>query len=236
MQASSLTRSLETSTGTDEALGDAIAHGIRTPLAALRASIEALVPELQAEGNARAVLNRALMEIVQVDHCAEALIEFAHPTPLRPMACTPRELAQGALASLQPGLRRRVWLALESDSEQIMIDGPVAMRALAALLESAARRPAAEVLLHSHQENGATVFAIVDDLAQCDPGHLEGLWSPTRSAEDVELVLAGRDILRLGGELAVHETSPTHCCVMVRLPNGPNELNGPASHGQEEAA
>jgi K+-sensing histidine kinase KdpD len=221
MQVSSLTGSLETAADSDATLGNAIAHGIRTPLAALRASIEALVPQLKAEGNACAVLNRALMEIVQVDHCAEALMEFAHPTPLRPMACTPRELAQGALASLQPGLRRRIWLALESDSEPITIDGPVAMRALAALLESAARRPAAEVLLHSHQEHSATVFAIVDDLAQCDLGHLEGLWSPTRTAEDVELALASRDIRRLGGELAVHETSPTHCCVMVRLPNEP---------------
>ena len=230
MQASSLTRSLDTSTDSDEALGHAIAHGIRTPLAALRASIEALVPELRTESNAYAVLNRALMEIVQVDHCAEALIEFARPTPLRPMPCTPRELAQGALASLRVGLRRRVWLALESDSQALMIDGPVAVRALAALLEKAARRPAAEVLLHSHQEHGATVFAIVDDLAQCDPGHLEASWSPTHEAEDIELILAGRDIRRLGGELAVHETSPTHCCVMVRLPNGPNV------HGQEEAA
>lgn len=225
MHASSLTRSLETSTDSDEALGNAIAHGIRMPLAALRASIEALVSELGAEGSACAVLNRALLEIVQVDHCAEALIEFARPTPLRPMACTPRELAQGALASLRPGLRRRVWLALESDSEALMIDGPVAVRALAALLERAAQRPSAEVLLHSHQEHGATVFAIVDDLTQCDPGHLEASWSSTPTAEDIELVLAGRDISRLGGELAVHETSPTHCCVMVRLPNNPDVPN-----------
>ena len=222
MQASSLTRSLEAYPDSDEALGNAIAQGIRTPLAALRASIEALVPELGAQGNACAVLNRALMEIVRVDQCAEALIEFAQPTPLRPMACTPRELAQEALASLQAGFRRRVWLALESDSTALMIDASVAVRALAALLERAAQRPSAEVLLHSHQERDATVFAIVGDLAQCAPGHLEHSWSSTRTPENIELVLARRDIRRLGGELSVHESTPTHCCVMIRLPNAPD--------------
>lgn len=203
-----------------------LAHGIRTPLAALRASIEALGAKLRDHA-ARRTLQRVLGELGRVERCAEALIELTSPTPLRPLRCSLRELAQSALTTLPPGRRSRVWVALEPPAEDatpgVVVDGPVLVRALSTFLDRATE-DGAEVLLHAHKEDGVTTFAIVGDLTSehSQPVHVgedDREDDPPRPA-DLGIEIAERDVSRMGGRVQVHRATAEHRCVIVSIPDG----------------
>ena len=156
-------------TGAPERLGDVISHGIRTPLAALRAAIEALQSDVADSENGRSVLELALSELVRLDHSAEALIELAAPTPLQPLRCSLREIVSSALDSLTADRRSRIWAAVESESQTCQVDGPVLVRVLSAFLEHATDAIDAEVLLHAHRDGDFATFVVIDEVSNNAP-------------------------------------------------------------------
>lgn len=189
----------------------ALEDAVVLPLRAVEAALAHLARDLGSERDRLDAPRAVLAEARREAEAAAALWEYR---PLQLDSCTVRELAWSARAALPAELRPHVWVATEA-AEPITVDGPAFGRALAALIERAVRRAGGEVLLHGHQEDGVTTFAVVDDLsAQGDP--LE-----ETSGDEVSpaLLLARRDLTRLGAELVEHDAGP-HRCAIVRLDQG----------------
>lgn len=206
----------------DPRLGAAIERDLRRPLAAVRAILDTLCDELAP--SQREPLRAALEGLADVDRAAEALEDIVRPRALAPLPCTLGELVRGAWAALPPAHRERVWLAIEDAEHPVHVDGPVLVRALAALLEDACASPRREVLVHAHEKADAVAIAIVDDLGD-DRSNL----AKAGAREPIGLQLARRDLRRLGGDLEFLECTARHRTTLVRLAAVRPEANGRAS-------
>jgi len=112
----------------------------------------------------------------------------------------------------------RVKLAIGTPGARLFVDGPVLASCLTRLLDSALSGPDEWVLLSARLENDAQVaFSIVEGVDRNNtkkdvPEH-------TGAALRLGLLLAHREIERLGGTLQVTHTMLGNTCVVVRLPS-----------------
>lgn len=197
-----------------EDLRGTIVRDIRSPIAALRATLEALQAELIGSPEASNLVSGAVEQLIAIDRRSEALLELVLPSPLRPLACTVGEIVRSAWSALPAPRRQRVWLAIEDAARPVHVDGPVLVRSLSSLLEDATDSAGTEVLLHAHEQDDEVTFAIVDDLESCSVT----LPRPGRASEEsLPVRLARRDVLRMGGELQVGELTDQHRLTVVRV-------------------
>ncbi len=189
----------------DLELARALDRGLTAPLRAVRTALAHLASELDETSRARLDAPRSVLSSAL--HEAEAAVELLSKRPLHGDVCTVRELAWSARAALPAGARERVWVATEPGGVPLEIDGPTFSRALATILARAIAGSEGEVLLHGHQEDGLTTFAVVDDLtADGDP-----LSDPTATEPTPESLLANSNLTRLGAEVLEHAAGPHHC-------------------------
>jgi K+-sensing histidine kinase KdpD len=205
-------------------LGLAMSRILRNPLAGLRASMETLAGELdeaQAAADSQFTLKAALDQVTRLSRDVEALVDYAAPRPIAPLRCTLEEILQAALATLPGELRARVRVARSEASHPLHVDGPVLATCLGHLLESALEYSAGDewVLFQAREENGATVFAIVDggNASLLHPGELHD--STRRAHLGLGVSLAVRDIDRMGAGLELETTERGCSRVVVRIAN-----------------
>jgi K+-sensing histidine kinase KdpD len=218
-------------------LGLAMSRILRNPLAGLRASMESLVGELgedATDASPETTLKSALDQVTQLSRDVEALVDFAAPRPLAPLQCTLEEIVQAALCTLPGGLRARVRVARPEAPKSVLVDGPVLATCLGHLLESALEASSGDdwVLLQVRDEDGATLFAIVEggDASLLHPG--SGHQDSTRRAHlGLGVSVAVRDIDRMGAHLLLGTTERGCSRVVVRLP-----VNAEPGSQAEEAA
>ena len=143
------------------ALGLSLSRLLVPPLAALRASIEALGGEIDREALPDTRLQSTLDEVTRLARDVQSLVELAAPAPLAPLSCSLEEIAHGALRLLSPSQRARVRYARPVHETRIETDGPVLSRLLVYLLQAALERSADTVLLRVEGERGRATFAVV---------------------------------------------------------------------------
>lgn len=204
------------------ALGRSLERVLGQPLAALRASIESLVSDLDAGDPRGDTLAGALDQVTRMTRDLQSLVEFAAPRPLAPLRCSFEELARGVVAALEPRDRARLQIAHPGCGAGLKVDGPLLVTCLASLAQGALKSAPGNVLLQVRRAGGATVFTLVRDDAKdvYEPGAVDLGRTAVDAALAVQLTVARRDIARMGGELCVQHTARGVTCVSVLLPVG----------------
>ncbi|MCE9593735.1 MAG: hypothetical protein K8S98_06045 [Planctomycetes bacterium] len=200
-------------------LGLTVTRILKTPLAALRASMESLAKNLDANDPRRELLSGALAEVTRLGRDVEALASYAAPRPLAPLACSVEEILQGAVARLSIRDASRVTLARPAASITLVVDGPLLSTALAQLMRAALESSGDDVLFQARVDGDRTTFVVVsggDPLRVVDPRSSR---SHQEASLNLGLELAQRDVIRMGGEFAREASDAGRVCVRVRIPN-----------------
>ncbi|MEP6473462.1 MAG: ATP-binding protein [Gemmatimonadota bacterium] len=97
-----------------------VAHGLRNPLASLRASVQLVLrhPESPA---ARELLESMIGEVDRLDHRITHLLAFSSPTPVHPIRDRPGPMVQARLAAMSQLLAERR-ITLEVDLPETVAD------------------------------------------------------------------------------------------------------------------
>lgn len=169
--------------------------GMRTPLAVLRASLEALSYRFEPRDPREAQLTSAIAQVARIQHNLQTVLDAEHPVPLRPLACTLIEIVNGAVLPLVSEHRARTLVAVEGGSARIVVDGPLVSRTIMRLVESALDLGSEPVLLRASAHSGQASIAVLRP----------GAATLARTTHDIESLaelvraVARRDIERTGG-------------------------------------
>jgi K+-sensing histidine kinase KdpD len=218
-------------------LGIAMNRVIKSPLAALRASIESLAEDCRGAGDPREmVLRGALDQVLRLSRDVEALVEYAAPRPVAPLRCSVDEILHAALRHLPDGQRSRLKVVLPELTSHLMVDGPLLAACIGQVIESALASTSELdwVLLQVRRENDQTLFVLVDGASEV---HFEWNEKGERaSAQEVGLGLgftvARRSLERMGGDLEIQRTQRGYTRVIASVPDvAPVRPQPPARNG-----
>lgn len=187
------------------ALSEHMQGAVRGPLAALRAVLE-------GQREREPLADRALGELVAVEHAVDDLWRWCAPAPLRMLDCSVTELVASLRAGLEEREQRRLWVIIEDGGATLETDGVLLVATLRRFVRASLNRDTRELLVHAHTDEDAVTLSIVDDPP---PDALDG---DGEEHLDLPLMIGRRDVARLGGTCSVHHTSPRHRCIVLRFP------------------
>ncbi|MCY2959315.1 MAG: hypothetical protein NTY35_04045 [Planctomycetota bacterium] len=195
-----LTTTLDPATDAAPPCGERAARALCQRVASLRAAIDAVRGALSAEDALHAPLSGAEFELERLARDVRALVDWSLPSPVRPLECSLEEIGLAAVDALHADRRGRTLVAVERPTTRVYVDGPLASRSLARLLEHGFAGGAERAGLQLEpQETGFAAITSFDGVVlQHDEcmGELE----PCVSAGLAE-PLARRDLARLGARL-----------------------------------
>lgn len=196
-------------------VSNAVQDGIVRPLSVLRATLESLANRLDGEPGHRATLEGVLDQFCSIARNVTDLVEFCIPGELHESPCSMEEIQRSAIRALDESQRSRVWLALESKSESLSIDGAKLAHCIAILLHDALDGRE-EVLLHGQRDENGDHFTIVAD---ADAPHvLTPTSPPLHELNVVQLALARREIERMGGSIRFSRTESGKPAARISFP------------------
>lgn len=201
----------------DRTVSAAVTNAIRVPLAALRASMETLVSSFEAEDRRTLAARGALDEIVRLGHELQTLLDYALPVPVQPISCSLREIVCSAVEALGPRRRADVLTAIEDRRARFEVDGPLLSRSLSRLLEPAPGSVPAPALLHARLDRSQAVFTVVLGRTDCERPKTAGPRGTT-AASILGLLLARRDVERMGGQFTFRHGEEDRIVSEIRLP------------------
>lgn len=212
------------------ALGHSMHRLLKCPLSALRASIESLAAELGSDDPHGRLLEGALSQVTRLARDVQALVDYATPRPVAPLACSLDEIARCALRMLPHESRGRVDYAHPKTRSWLEVDGPLLTQCLEHLLQAALEAGPGPLLLQARREPQRALFVLVrEDRAGSFEPQTADLDAAGGTSRDVGLALARRDIARLGGALHVLHTARGVTCVTVEVPLEPAARRGRAA-------
>jgi signal transduction histidine kinase len=211
--------------GAEAALSRALAQGLDTPLAALRATVESLEQELQHGARPRPQrIDGVLREVDRLGRNVGELVDFASPPVPSPLACTLDEIVEAARAQLPLEQRRRVIAARCEPGKRFHVDGPLLALCLRRVLENALEATAEPVFVVARRLDRECTLSVFDGA----PSPLGPGWQPVpfRSSKPnhlgLGLTLVKRDVALLGGRLEFPSSPPDaigeQTCVRITLP------------------
>jgi signal transduction histidine kinase len=209
----------------------AVAHGLRNPLASLRAAAQLAQHRVEAPA-AREQLSAIVEQVDRLDVRIAHLLTFSRPTPFRPLRESPRTLVEGALSGFTDLLRQRhveLTLSFTEVLPEIRVDPMRLEQALTEIVSNAldampeggrlgiAARPA-------QSASGAAGLAV--ELADSGPGIpaeiLPNLGEPfftTRpEGTGLGLAIARRYVEEAGGRLEISSVPGRGTSVRIWLP------------------
>jgi signal transduction histidine kinase len=209
----------------------AVAHGLRNPLASLRAAAQ-LARRHPDSPAAREQLDAIIAEVDRLDRRISHLLSFSRPAPFRPMPESVSHLVEGLLPAFAEPLREHQ-VSLEVDLPPTLPDvrvDPMQMEqailelvsnALDAMPRGGRLRIAAQTL------NGANtppeVAIEVTDTGGGIPAHLlstvcEPFFTTREEGTGLGLAIAKRYVEQNGGQLEIESRAGAGTTVRVRLP------------------
>lgn len=133
----------------------ALEHGLRTPVAALRASMEGLSSELRGVQPRPAAIPGALEEVDLLSRNVERLLEWAGPTEISPLRSSLEEVLRASSSSFRSFRHPRLLLIRPTTDVALFVDAPLLSRLLQRLIENA--------LEASRQEDALLIARTHDD-------------------------------------------------------------------------
>lgn len=208
----------------DGSLSRALAQGLDTPLAALRASVESLSQEFghgHRSAQPRQRMDGVLREVERLGRNVRELCDFASPPVPRPLACTLEEIIAAATQALTSEQRSRVVAAHFERGVTLRVDGPLLSGCLRRILENALEATDGPVLVVVRPEEGQTSFTVIDEA----PSSLGPDWQPAPFQTTkpnhlgLGLALTQRDIALLNGRLEFPSSPGGETCVRIAIPS-----------------
>ncbi len=211
----------------------AVAHGLRNPLASLRAAAQLVRrhPESPAAGE---TLEAIIAEVDRLDRRISHLLSFSRPAPFNPMPERVDRLVEGLLPAFAEPLRERgveLRLDLARELPEIRVDPMQIEQALLELVSNALdAMPKGGTLRLTAQagDGGSPAGEIVVEVADTGggiPQHVlpsvcEPFFTTREEGTGLGLAIARRYVEQNGGRLEIHSTLGTGTTVRVHLPTG----------------
>ncbi len=224
-----------------------LSHEIRSPLAVLRTSVEALEGEVDPE--TAEVVVRQVERITRLSEELHdlALIESGEVELLLEPLCL-RDVLAEAVADAR-GNARRAGVTIEQDvsgDPEIVTDRRSLLRVLSNLLDNAVKynRPGGRVELGARQEGDEIVLQVEDTGQGIPAGELRAVFqrfyrvergrTPGQGGLGIGLAIVKHLVQRLGGQLELDSREGVGTTVTVRLPAAgppPETRKGPPASG-----
>jgi signal transduction histidine kinase len=211
----------------------AVAHGLRNPLASLRASAQ-LVRRHPESPSSREHLDAIIEQVDRLDRRISHLLSFSRPAPYHPMPENVARLVEGLLPGFQGPLRDQridVQLDLPSTLPQVRVDPMQLEQALVELVSNAldAMPNGGRLQIGAHAANGGPseleVAIEVSDTgggipAAALPSVCEPFFTTRQDGTGLGLAIAKRYVEQNGGRLEIESQEGKGTTVRVRLPAG----------------
>jgi signal transduction histidine kinase len=211
----------------------AVAHGLRNPLASLRAAAQ-LVRRHPDSPSSREHLDAIVEEVDRLERRIGHLLSFSRPAPYHPIPERVERLVENLLPAVaQPMRERRVELELDlppglpevrvdpMQVEQALLE--LVSNALDAMPEGGRLRLGAQTM-NGGPEGNEVVLEISDTgpgiPAQVLPSVCEPFFTTRQEGTGLGLAIAKRYVEQNGGRLEIDSTPGSGTTVRVRLPTG----------------
>jgi signal transduction histidine kinase len=208
----------------------AVAHGLRNPLASLRAAAQLVRNHPEAPA-AREHLDAIVEEVDRLDRRISHLLSFSRPAPFHAMPESVPQLIQGLLPAFSQPLRERgvdLELDLPADLPQVRIDPMQVEQALVEVVSNALdAMPAGGRLRISGKsdENGPEAESVVIEISDTGPGIPESVlpsicepfFTTRQEGTGLGLAIAKRYVEQNRGRLEI-VSRPGRTQVRVHLP------------------
>ncbi len=208
----------------------AVAHGLRNPLASLRAAAQ-LVRQHPDSPAARETLGAIIEEVDRLDRRISHLLSFSRPAPYNPMPERVDRLVEGLLPAFAGPVRDQgveLRLELPRDLPEVRMDPMQREQALLELVSNAlaamprggrlglsARagdgRPPAEIVVEVTDTGGGIPEHVLPSV--CEP-----FFTTRQEGTGLGLAIAKRFVEQNGGRLEIHSTPGSGTTVRIRLP------------------
>jgi signal transduction histidine kinase len=209
----------------------AVAHGIRNPLASLRAAAQLALRHAEPSA-ARESLGALIGEVDRLDRRIGHLLSFSRPAPFRPMAESVTRLVEDLLPSLSELLReRRVELELDLTPglPEVRVDPMQLEQALVEIISNAvdAMPDGGRLRIATRGEDGedgrGLVAIEIADTGGGIPEHVlpsvcEPFFTTRPEGTGLGLAIAKRYVEQNGGRLEISSVRGAGTTVRVHLP------------------
>jgi signal transduction histidine kinase len=204
----------------------AVAHGLRNPLASLRAAAQLAQRRVEAPA-AREQLQAIVEQVDRLDLRIAHLLTFSRPTPFHPLRESVQALVEGALSGFAELLRqRRVELAvsLPAALPEIRVDPMRLEQALTEIVSNAldAMPDGGRLEIGAMAQGGGVLLEITDSGGGVPAEILPNLWEPfftTRpEGTGLGLAIAKRYVDETGGRLEIASVVDRGTTVRIWLP------------------
>jgi signal transduction histidine kinase len=209
----------------------AVAHGLRNPLASLRAAAQ-LVRRHPESPAAREHVDAILEEVDRLDRRISHLLSFSRPAPFRPMPeSVPRLIEQLLPGVAEPMRERRIECRVElpPDLPEVRVDPMQLEQAVLEVVSNAldAMPSGGTLTLRARAENGGPERAeVVIEIADTGPGIpaqvlpsvCEPFFTTRQEGTGLGLAIAKRYVEQNGGRLDLESHPGQGTTVRLRLP------------------
>jgi signal transduction histidine kinase len=210
----------------------AVAHGLRNPLASLRAAAQVALRHVGEEPVAQEHLRMVIAEVDRLDRRITHLLSFSRPGPFRPLPEQLQRLIEGLLPTFAGPLRDRdIRLTIDpmNDLPDVYVDPIQVEQALGEILSNAidAMPDGGSVTIRGYRapEYGtpeSVVLEIADTgdgiAAQLLPSVCDPFFTTKADGTGLGLAIAKRYVAQNGGHLDIASTPGAGTIVRITLP------------------
>lgn len=210
----------------------AVAHGLRNPLASLRAAAQVTLRQVKDVPTAQDHLKTVIAEVDRLDRRITHLLSFSRPTQFRPDLEQLPRLVDGLLRSHAALLKERairLETDLPNDLPEVRVDSIQVEQALGEVLSNAldampkGGRLTIRGSRESHDGRGDTVVIEVRDTGdgipqQVLPSVCDPFFTTKAEGTGLGLAIAKRYVVQNGGHLDIASTPGAGTVVKISLP------------------
>jgi two-component system, NtrC family, sensor kinase len=211
----------------------AVAHGLRNPLASLRAAAQ-MVRRHPDSASSREHLDAIVEEVDRLDRRISHLLSFSRPAPYHPMPERLERLVENLLPAFAEPMRERsveLQVDLPPGLPEVRVDPMQLEQALLELVSNAldAMPAGGRLRLGAQARNGGPegneVVMEISDTGPGIPAHVlpsvcEPFFTTRQEGTGLGLAIAKRYVEQNGGRLEIDSTPGSGTTVRVRLPAG----------------
>ena len=212
---------LELDSGESSSLGRALTHGLGLPIAALRASMEALSVELAQRDPRAPRLEGVLQEVALIGRNVQDLLDYTRPPEPHCLRCTFEEILIGAKAGMEEGRRSRIDMAFFEPKIVLEIDGPLVARNLRRVIDNSFEAGAGRVLVSAKLVGRERLeVSVVDDGPRdFDPRPCRRSFQTTKPNHlGLGLSIVERDLALVRGSLEITRSPMRYTRVVLTIP------------------
>lgn len=208
----------------------AVAHGLRNPLASLRAAAQLAQHRVEAPA-AREQLGAIVEQVDRLDLRIAHLLTFSRPAPFHPLRESVRALVEGALSGFSELLRqRRVELAMNHAAvlPEIRVDPMRLEQALTEIVSNAldAMPDGGGLTIDARPDSTAGAYGIAVEIgdsgggipAEVLPNVCEPFFTTRPEGTGLGLAIARRFVEETGGRLTIRSTVGRGTTISIWLP------------------